>query len=201
MENSMELIIEKMFPDAKIPEKKNKHDSGFDLFNNRFIRLYVSEQEFRQHPQNQSSEFVASSDPEAFSYEFKDGVKELYLKPLDRVMIGTGIKARMQYKNTAMGEFCSMHDVTWELQVRPRSGTALKRGLTITNTPGTVDFGYSGEICLIVTNMSNNLQRISLDERLAQLVPCMVSLPTLKENIILDNDGRGKNGFNSTGTN
>ena len=100
-----------------------------------------------------------------------------------------------------MASFCSIHDLTWELQVRARSGTALKRGLIVTNGVGTVDDGYTGEICVIITNTSCGFQEIDVGERIAQLVPTLVALPTIVEySVGKSSDGRGDGGFNSTGT-
>lgn len=174
----MRLIIEKMYDDVLCPTKKHSKDSGFDLY------CYG----FTKH-------FGVSGDKLVGTIVRED----LELHPYERCLVSTGVKARLDYKNESMSNFCHEYEVCWELQVRPRSGTALNRGLTILNTPGTVDNGYNGEIMLIVVNNSGIKQKIEIGERLAQLVPCLVALPTIQYGVVDSSDGRGENGFNSTG--
>jgi dUTP pyrophosphatase len=87
----------------------------------------------------------------------------------------------------------------YEGQVRPRSGAALKRGLTIINTPGTIDSDYRGEISLAVVNLSGTPQRIARGDRLAQLVVAKVELPEIVVKEALSGTARGEGGFGSTG--
>ncbi|MDR2611687.1 MAG: dUTP diphosphatase [Deltaproteobacteria bacterium] len=87
----------------------------------------------------------------------------------------------------------------YEGQVRPRSGTALKRGLTLINTPGTIDGDYRGEISLAMVNLSGAPQRIARGDRLAQLVVARVELPETVERAELSGTARGEGGFGSTG--
>lgn len=182
----MNLIIEKMFDDAQIPSKEHPRSSGFDLYAHRFIKHY------KANPLWYGQEKC---------FEVPADIKTLDLHRNERVMIGTGIKARVDYAKMDMQSFCSLHDLTWELQVRARSGTALKRGLIVTNGVGTVDDGYTGEICVIITNTSTGIQTIEVGERIAQLVPCLVSLPNIViSEVGKSSDGRGDGGFNSTGT-
>ncbi|MEM4203928.1 MAG: dUTP diphosphatase [Candidatus Methanomethylicaceae archaeon] len=89
-----------------------------------------------------------------------------------------------------------------EAQVRPRSGQALKRGLTVLNTPGTVDAGYRGEVCVIVYNTSLLPRRIKAGERIAQLVFMPVLFPEVihvESSSELPPSNRGTGGFGSTG--
>lgn len=121
-----------------------------------------------------------------------EGDDQLYisLAPLERRMIHTGLYFELP-KHT-------------ELQVRPRSGTSLKQGLIVLNTPGTVDEKYRGEVCVIVINLSNEFIKIHNGDRIAQavLMPVynfyLTSLEKVSE--IDENTGRGKNGFGSSGT-
>ena len=196
----MNLIIEKMFDDAQIPSKEHGRSSGFDLYVHRFLKIYSNRYMTDVMIFNRYGATEFAPCDAQFCVNFLDGSKkDIVLGSLERVMIGTGIKARIDYSQTIMQNFCSSNDVTWELQVRPRSGTALKRGLSVANTPGTVDDGYTGEICVIVTNISHCDQKIEIGERIAQLVPSMVGLPKIVLGTVKATDTRGDGGFNSTG--
>jgi dUTP pyrophosphatase len=86
-----------------------------------------------------------------------------------------------------------------ECQVRPRSGLALKKGLSVLNTPGTIDADYRGEIGVILVNLSNVSVSIEDGERVAQLVFCRVEHVSLTEVTVLTDSERGVGGFGSTG--
>ena len=87
----------------------------------------------------------------------------------------------------------------YEAQVRPRSGLALKRGLTVLNSPGTIDADYRGEVGVILVNLSQEEQRIEKGERVAQLLFAPVARAELVEVEALGETGRGSGGFGSTG--
>ena len=87
-----------------------------------------------------------------------------------------------------------------ECQVRPRSGFALKKGVTVLNTPGTVDADYRGEVGVILINLSAEEVEIQDGERIAQLVFCKVEQVQLEAVEILNESERGAGGFGSTGT-
>ena len=87
----------------------------------------------------------------------------------------------------------------WELQVRPRSGLALREGLTCLNSPGTVDADYRGEVKVILVNHGTRPVRIERGERIAQAVLCPVGRPVLREVDALPETARGDGGFGSTG--
>ena len=89
--------------------------------------------------------------------------------------------------------------VGYEVQVRPRSGLALKHGITCLNTPGTIDSDYRGEVKVILANLGSEPFVIARGERIAQLVPAPVQLATLDEVEALDETARGTGGFGSTG--
>jgi dUTP pyrophosphatase len=111
------------------------------------------------------------------------------LKPLERMLVGTGL-----YFELPDG---------YELQVRPRSGLAAKHGVTVLNSPGTVDTGYRGEIKVILVNLSNDVFTFEKGERIAQgVIASRVSsdFGDLIEVTELSNSERGDNGFGSTGT-
>ena len=111
--------------------------------------------------------------------------KEVILYPLERAMIHTGI-----YIALPEG---------YECQIRPRSGMALKRGLTVLNTPGTIDADYRGEICVIVVNLSNEVQKIEDGERICQMVVSKHETVSWIPSETLDETDRGEGGFGHTG--
>lgn len=109
------------------------------------------------------------------------------IEPLGRVLIKTGLYLEMENG--------------LECQVRPRSGLALKKGLSVLNTPGTIDADYRGEIGVILVNLSNVAVSIEDGERIAQLVFCKVEHVSLTEVTVLTDSERGAGGFGSTGLN
>lgn len=86
-----------------------------------------------------------------------------------------------------------------EGQVRPRSGLAFKHGLTVLNSPGTVDSDYRGEVKVILANLGDAAFAVTRGQRIAQLVPALVQRATLAEVATLDDTTRGAGGFGSTG--
>ncbi len=87
----------------------------------------------------------------------------------------------------------------YEVQVRPRSGLALKNGITCLNTPGTIDSDYRGEVKVILANLGHEPFRVVRGERIAQLVPAAVTRADVTEVDTLDDTARGTGGFGSTG--
>ena len=87
----------------------------------------------------------------------------IQMAPLERVLIPTGLHIALP--------------INWEAQVRPRSGLAIKQGLTCLNTPGTIDADYRGEIKVILINLSNEIQVIQDGDRIAQIVFQQVEKP------------------------
>jgi dUTP pyrophosphatase len=88
----------------------------------------------------------------------------------------------------------------WEGQVRPRSGLALRHGLTVANAPGTIDSDYRGELAVILVNLSHETVEIMHGDRIAQLVIAPVARAAWTEVETLDATPRGAGGFGSTGT-
>jgi dUTP pyrophosphatase len=111
--------------------------------------------------------------------------ESISIEPLGRALIKTGLFLEMENG--------------LECQVRPRSGLALKKGITVLNTPGTVDADYRGEIGVILVNLSNETVTIEDGERVAQLVFCKVEQVQLNEVAELNESTRGAGGFGSTG--
>ena len=87
----------------------------------------------------------------------------------------------------------------YEVQVRPRSGLALKHGITCLNTPGTIDSDYRGEVKVILANLGEDSFEVKRGERIAQLVPAPVQRAAFREVDDLDDTERGAGGFGSTG--
>ena len=87
----------------------------------------------------------------------------------------------------------------YEVQVRPRSGLALKHGITCLNTPGTIDADYRGEVKVILANLGDSPFEVKRGERIAQLVPAAVQRARFAEVAELDDTARGSGGFGSTG--
>lgn len=107
------------------------------------------------------------------------------LKPLERAIVKTGLFIALP--------------VGTEAQVRPRSGLAAKKGITVLNAPGTVDADYRGEIGVILVNLSNEEFVINDGERIAQLVIAKHERANWEEVKILSETKRGSGGFGSTG--
>ena len=113
---------------------------------------------------------------------------EINIPPFGRSLIPTGIKLSIPEE--------------YEIQIRPKSGLALNQGLTVLNTPGTVDSGYVGEIKVIVFNTNNETVTVSKGMKIAQAVLCPVmcgKYVSLELTNKVDNKDRGTNGFGSTG--
>ncbi|MCU4162422.1 dUTP diphosphatase [Carboxylicivirga caseinilyticus] len=109
------------------------------------------------------------------------------LKPLQRALIPTGL-----YIELPEGH---------EAQIRPRSGLAAKHGLTVLNSPGTIDADYRGEVKVILVNLSDTEFTINDGERICQMIITEYTKVTLKEVEILEDSVRGAGGFGHTGTN
>ena len=109
----------------------------------------------------------------------------IVLKPFQRVLVKTGL-------------FISLHP-GYEAQVRPRSGLALKKGISVLNSPGTIDADYRGEIGVILINLSDSDFKIDSGDRIAQMVIAKHETVSWKAVDKLDDSLRGDKGFGSTG--
>ncbi|MFC1685593.1 dUTP diphosphatase [Nanoarchaeota archaeon] len=112
-------------------------------------------------------------------------VAEHVLKPGERVLIGTGLKVAVP--------------LGYEGQVRPKSGLALKHGVTVVNTPGTLDAGYRGELGVIAINHGTDNYTVEKNQKVAQLVINKIEIVGLEEVQDLEDTARGAGGFGSTG--
>ena len=109
------------------------------------------------------------------------------LRPLERGLIKTGLFMELP--------------AGYEAQVRPRSGLALKKGVTVLNSPGTIDADYRGEICVILINLSGEDFVVADGERIAQMVIARHEQPEIVEVLDLSETERGAGGFGHTGKN
>lgn len=117
-------------------------------------------------------------------------VEEITIPPMGRALIPTGLKFGIPEGS--------------EIQIRPKSGLAINHGITVLNTPGTVDSGYNGEIKVILFNSSSNSFEVKKGMKVAQAVLCPVftgSYVTLTKVEKIGEKDRGENGFGSTGLN
>tara|TARA_B100000683_G_scaffold264135_1_gene293295 strand:- start:25833 stop:26267 length:435 start_codon:yes stop_codon:yes gene_type:complete len=109
----------------------------------------------------------------------------IILKPLERTIVKTGIYIQLP--------------TGYEAQVRPRSGLALKKGVTVLNSPGTIDADYRGEVGVILINLSSEQFTIEDGERIAQMVVAKYEQAEWVEAEALEETSRGAGGFGSTG--
>jgi len=111
---------------------------------------------------------------------------EILLKPLERKLIPTGLFIELPK--------------AYEAQIRPRSGLALKHGISVLNTPGTIDADYRGEIGVILVNLSNENYTIQPGERICQMIIAKHESVRWEQVEVLDETVRGAGGFGHTGT-
>lgn len=110
----------------------------------------------------------------------------LELAPGERTLVPTGLRFGIP--------------AGYEIQIRPRSGLALKKGISVVNSPGTIDAGYVGPVGIILINHSNEVFRIEHDDRICQAVVAVIPTATLEVVDALDESLRGEGGYGSTGT-
>ena len=172
-EKDIKLRVEKIYKDAPLPTKPTTDtDSGFDVVAHNVSRIYAH--------YGSNGEKLLEGD--AMEDKFTDeGVFEL--QPSERCLIGTGLKMTV--------------GPGYEIQVRPRSGLALKQGLTVVNTPGTIDEAYRNEVGVILVNTSKQTQQITLGDRIAQVVPMKVELLEIVEETLGESERDG--GFGHSG--
>ncbi|NLZ72406.1 MAG: dUTP diphosphatase [Bacteroidales bacterium] len=111
--------------------------------------------------------------------------ESITLEPMDRCLVPTGL-----YFSLPKG---------YEAQIRPRSGLAIKKGITVLNTPGTIDADYRGELCVILINLSKEAFTINNGDRIAQMVISAHEQPEWELVEGLDKTTRGEGGFGHTG--
>lgn len=134
-----------------------------------------------------SNSLPAYATPLSAGMDLRADIPEpVVLEPMDRMLVPTGI-------------FISL-PAGYECQVRPRSGLAVKHGITVLNSPGTVDADYRGELKTLLVNLSKEPFTIEPGERIAQMVVSRHETVEWEEVEVLDETDRGTGGFGSTGT-
>lgn len=124
--------------------------------------------------------------PQSAGVDLKADLKEsITLESLERAVIPTGLFIALPQG--------------YEAQVRPRSGLAAKKGITVLNTPGTIDADYRGEICVILVNLSREAFTVNPGERIAQMVIARHETVEWEETEQLDDTERGAGGFGHSG--
>lgn len=113
-------------------------------------------------------------------------IEDIELQPMERKLVRTGIRVAIPQG--------------YEGQVRPRSGLAIKFGISMVNSPGTVDSDYRGELGVILINLGQNVVKLQRGERIAQMVVAPVVTASVTQVDELDETERGQGGFGSTGT-
>ena len=119
-------------------------------------------------------------------YDLASAEPDFTIQPLERRLVRTGLAIAIPEG--------------YEAQIRPRSGLALKQGLTLPNTPATIDSDYRGELMVAVINLGKEPVQVARGMRIAQMVFQKVELVELKEVAELPPSARGEGGFGSTGT-
>ncbi len=142
----------------------------------RFVRL----------PSNPDLPLPARATVRAAGYDVRSAEADLVLRPGEIRLLGTGLVMELPEG--------------LECQVRPRSGLALKHGVTLPNSPGTIDPDYRGELRIILQNLGSEAVTLRRGERIAQLVFARFESPDVEEVKELSDSQRGTGGFGSTGT-
>ncbi len=141
---------------------------------------------FRRLPHNPDLPLPQRASAEAAGYDVRSAEADFVLEPGEIRMVATGLEMELP---TGV-----------ECQVRPRSGLALRHGITLPNSPGTIDPDYRGELKVILQNLGPRPVPLQRGERIAQLVFARFLAPEVTEVDALSPSGRGSGGFGSTGT-
>lgn len=165
----MKLKVKRKHDDITLPSYQTEGSAGFDLTGISFLKLYSSDKEINLK--------------EVMTQQQKNGI--ITLRPGERVLIGTGLHVAVPQG--------------YELQIRSRSSYALKKGLLVANSPGTIDSDYRGEIGVILINTTHVLLEVKLGERIAQAVLNKIEQADFELVEELDDTDRGEGGFGSTG--
>ena len=114
-------------------------------------------------------------------------IEDRVISPGEHILVKTGLRMELP--------------PGYEAQIRPRSGLALKHGITVLNTPGTIDSGYRGDIGIILMNHGEEAYTVNSGDRIAQMVIAKYEAPEIEEVESLEDSVRGEGGFGSTGSN
>lgn len=140
---------------------------------------------FRRLPENLDIPLPVRATSDSAGYDVRSSEVDFLLQPGEMRVVGTGLVLELP--------------PGLECQVRPRSGLALKHGITLPNAPGTIDPDYRGEVKVILLNQGRKPVRIARGERIAQLVFAWFQMPKVVEVTEVSESERGQGGFGSTG--
>lgn len=176
MSKDLKLFIEKMYEDAIVPKRMTDDSSGVDVYAHSFLKIY--------------NHFGSNGEREVHKDVLKrvNDDKSVEISYMERILIGTGLKM-------------TTGTPKYDIQVRPRSGLALKKGLTVLNAPGTIDNDYTDEVGVILINLSRSNQIIKLGDRIAQIVVAPVEQPKIEVVASLPTKTDRGGGYGSTGEN
>jgi dUTP pyrophosphatase len=167
--NDVRIILEN---GVDVPVYSTEQSVGFDLRANKILKVFKGDNEVEGDKLEKVKEGF-----------LKRGY--IKLRAFERVLFGTGIKVELPEGI--------------EMQIRPRSGMALKQGITVLNSPGTIDPDYRGEIGIIAYNSTPFLSTINLNDRVAQGVLKEYVKANFIQDAVLTESDRGEGGFGSTG--
>lgn len=168
------MIKFKLEEGIELPKFESALASGFDVVAHSIIKVYKGDKE------------VTGEKLDKVRQSFNDR-GYIKLRPFERVLFGTGLT--LADINTSL-----------EIQVRPRSGVSLKRGLFVANSPGTIDADFRGQCGVILYNSTPFLNQVDKGERIAQFVPAYVAKrPEISSSEDISVTDRGEAGFGSTG--
>jgi dUTP pyrophosphatase len=197
MENEIDLLRDELSKILKqIQEETEGGDSNYEIEEIHGVNLKELEKTFENGQPKMTLEFIkihADAVSPSYNYPTDSGfdlhsTENVGVPPQSRMLVGTGLKFNIKDG--------------FEMQVRPKSGLALKQGLTVLNTPGTVDSGYDGEVKVILYNSSHDTVYIEKGQKIAQACICPVvngKWIQTKEVTEINGKDRGNNGFGSTG--
>ena len=197
MEHEIDLLRDELGKILKqIQEETEGGDPNYEIEEIQGVNLKELEKAFEDNHPKMTLEFIkihADAVSPSYNYPTDSGfdlhsTESIGVPPLSRMLVGTGLKFNIKDG--------------FEMQVRPKSGLALKQGLTVLNTPGTVDSGYDGEVKVILYNSSQDTVYIQKGQKIAQACICPVvngRWIQTKEVTEISGKDRGENGFGSTG--
>ncbi len=196
MSEEIDLLRDELSKILKQLQEESEGESKYEIEEIAGVNLKELEKAFDNQQPKMTLEFIKIH-PDAVSPSYNyptDSGFDLYstegvgIPPQSRMLVGTGLKFNIKDG--------------FEMQVRPKSGLALKQGLTVLNTPGTVDSGYDGEVKVILYNSSHDTVYIERGQKIAQACICPVvngRWIQTKEVTEISGKDRGDNGFGSTG--
>lgn len=196
MENEIDLLKDELQKILKQIQEESDGTSEFEVDEIHGVNLKELEKAYNEQQPKMTLEFIKVHQDAVspkYNYPTDSGfdlhsTESVGIPPQSRMLVGTGLKFNIKDG--------------FEMQVRPKSGLALKQGLTVLNTPGTVDSGYDGEVKVILYNSSHDTVYVEKGQKIAQACICPVvngKWIETKEVTEISGKDRGDNGFGSTG--